>query len=78
MSYVFGAVLIVVGLAQILLRAGIVRANAASNAAMYNGRLAGPGFQSYAKVMAVIVGVIFIAVGLYLLIAHPGMHGSHG
>lgn len=32
-------------------------------------------FQSYARVMAVVAGVIAIAVGIYLVIGHPGTHG---
>ncbi len=64
--------MIVVGIAQILLRARMARANAASNREMFNGRFASSGWQSYNRTVAVLVGAVFIVAGLLLLIGVLG------
>jgi hypothetical protein len=76
MNYVIGIVVIVVGIGQILLRGRIARANAASNSAMFNGRMGGKGFVAYNQGVAILVGIIFVAFGVALLVGafHLGSH----
>lgn len=64
--------MIIVGIAQILLRSRMARANAASNKVMYNGRFSGSGWQAYNRTAAVVVGAIFVILGLLLLVGVLG------
>jgi len=73
-TYLFGVVLIAIGVGQILLRTRMSRANAAANSAMFNGRFSGPGFQAYSRYMAVVVGAVFIVAGILALIFHCHLH----
>ena len=67
MVYVVGLALILAGAAQITLRGRMARANAASNKVMFNGRFGGDGWQAYSRGMSVVVGAVFIAVGIAVL-----------
>lgn len=69
MRDVIGAVLIVVGIGQILLRERIARAGAASNNVMFGGRMTGAGWQRYNRGTSVVVGVVFVVIGI-LMVAH--------
>lgn len=74
MRYIVGVIIIVVGLGQILLRDRFVRANAASNRAMWNGHGGGPKMQAYNRFMIWVVGLAFVVVGV-LTIAGVGPFG---
>jgi hypothetical protein len=67
MRYLFGAVLIVVGVGQFLLRDRIARANAASNKVMYNGAFSGRTSTSAMKIGSVLAAVVFVVVGVLML-----------
>jgi nitric oxide reductase large subunit len=65
--YVFGAIFILAGIAQIAFRARTARANAASNGVMFNGHLSGRGWIRYNSTMAAIIGSIFVVLGILML-----------
>lgn len=67
MRYVVGAIFIVVGIGQFLLRDRIARANAASNKVMWNGALSGPKSIAASKVSSGIVGLACVIFGSLLL-----------
>ena len=66
MRYVFGAIFIVAGIAQIVFRSRTARASAASNSVMFNGHLSGRGWIRYNSTMAAIIGTIFVVLGILL------------
>ncbi|MFC6712430.1 hypothetical protein [Branchiibius cervicis] len=67
MRYLVGAIVIVVGIGQILLRDRIARANAASNQAMWNGHGGGPKMRAYNRFMAWVVGLVFVVFGILMI-----------
>lgn len=74
MTVVFGVLLMVMGVAQIVLRRRTAKAAAASNRVMLNGRMSGPGFMAYSRTMAILVGSVFVVVGLLLAVGVIGGH----
>jgi hypothetical protein len=63
---VIGIVLILLGAGQIAFRARTARAGAASNRELYGGRMGGSGFMAYSKTMSIIIGAVFIVVGILI------------
>jgi hypothetical protein len=63
---VIGIVLILLGAAQIAFRARTSRAGAASNRELFGGRMGGSGFITYSKTMSILVGSVFIVVGILI------------
>jgi hypothetical protein len=63
---VIGIVLILLGAGQIGFRAHTARAGAASNRELYGGRMGGSGFMAYSKTMSIIVGAVFIVIGIFI------------
>jgi hypothetical protein len=64
--YAFGAIFVLAGIAQIVFRSRTARANAASNSVMFNGHLSGRGWIRYNSTMAVIIGSLFVVLGILM------------